>query len=79
MKGYYQKKINSLEQALERKQREAGRERNARREAERYIYALLKQMGGHATVKVKELQYQPGRIICYVGKPGRIRMQIDDE
>ena len=60
MKGYHERQIRNLEEALERELQETERERSAREEATRYIYALLKQMGGHTIVRVEELQQQEG-------------------
>lgn len=58
MKGYYQKRIHQLETELERRQREIAKERKAREEAERYIYELLRHMGGHALIWTRNLGRQ---------------------
>lgn len=68
LKGYYERKIRNLEEALERALQETERERSAREEATRYIYALLKQMGGHTIVRVEELQQQEGQLMCRVNR-----------
>ena len=78
MKGYYQKRIKSLETALEKALNEVKAERSARDEAVRYIYVLLKLMGGHAIVHTRDLQRQKGRVMCNVSRgTGIVRMHID--
>lgn len=78
LKGYYERKIRNLEEALERALQETERERSAREEATRYIYALLKLMGGHAIVHTRDLQRQKGRVMCNVSRgTGIVRMHID--
>nr|WP_185911930.1 hypothetical protein [Clostridium sp. Marseille-P7770] len=80
MKGYYQKKIRTLERALEKALREVQRERSAREEASRYIYALINRMGGHAAVHIRDLQRQNGRVMCRVNRTeGLVRMSIQYE
>ena len=78
LKGYYERKIRNLEEALEKALQETERERSAREEATRYIYALLKQMGGHTIVRVEELQQQDGQLMCRVNRvAGVVRMNIE--
>ena len=78
LKGYYERKIRNLEEALEKALQETERERSAREEATRYIYALLKQMGGHTIVRVEELQQQDGQLMCRVNRAaGDVRMNIE--
>lgn len=78
LKGYYERKIWNLEEALEKALQETERERSAREEATRYIYALLKQMGGHTIVRVEELQQQDGQLMCRVNRAaGVVRMNIE--
>ena len=78
MKGYYERKIRNLEEALEKAIQETERERSAREEATRYIYALLDQMGGHAFVRIEELQQQDGQLMCRVNRAvGVVRMNIE--
>lgn len=80
LKGYYERKIRNLEEALEKALQEAEREQSAREEATRYIYALLKQMGGHAIVLAEELQQQDGQFMCRVNRAaGVVRMNIQHE
>ena len=78
MKGYYQRKIKGLERALEIRNRELQKERAASREAERYIYALLRLLGGRAVVRIRDLGKQTGKVICDVHQgAGKIWMRID--
>lgn len=78
LKGYYERKIRNLEEALEKALQETERERSAREETTRYIYALLKQMGGHTIVRVEELQQQDGQLMCRVNREaGVVRMNIE--
>lgn len=77
MKGYYQKRIHQLETELERRQREIAKEHKAREEAERYIYELLRHMGGHALIWTRNLGRQNGKMVCNVDqRRGIVRMKI---
>lgn len=78
MKKYYQRKIEILNRKLKKEIREVGRERQAKEEAIKYIYELLKQLGGRAEIRFRDLGRQQGKIICKVRKRnGSIRMWIE--
>ena len=68
----------AYETALEKALNEVKAERSARDEAVRYIYVLLKLVGGHAIVHTRDLQRQKGRVMCNVSRgTGIVRMHID--
>lgn len=69
-----------LEGLLKRKIAELRKERAANEEAARYMYVLIRKLGGKVEIKAEELERQQGKLVVSYRKGRRyIKLWIDDE